>query len=228
MASIRKSKKLGTYKVPKYTKERKAIIEENRRLIDKANRRLKGLKNAGYQGTWASKKLINRVDTKVLKSWDKSGKIKMNKNLSNTQLLQVQKATKQFLDSKTSRVKGIVETREATIKAIRATLSDEMRGQVSIEDAEFYYEMLGTSDFDYFADKIGASTLWALIDESIIYNDSEADWLSRLSMYITVEDLDVRERAIRLYNKYIDDSTGNREQEFAERYYERNAKKERL
>lgn len=203
MASIRKAKKLGTYKPIKYTKERAKLMAETRAMVEKANKRLKGLKNAGYKGTWASKKLINRIDTKTLKAWDKTGKIKINKNLNNTQLKAIQKATDQFLKSKTSTLKGIRDTESATIKSIQATLSDEKRGLVSKEDAEFYYDMFGNDDFNYFADKIGASTLWMLIDEAIENNDSEDDWLSRLGRYITLEDLDIRERAVRLYNKYI-------------------------
>ena len=203
MASIRKAKKLGIYKPPKYTKERARLIAETRKMVEQANKRLKGLKNAGYKGPWASKKLVNRIDTKVLKAWNKKVKIQLNKNLTNTQLKAIQKATDQFLKSKTSTIKGIRDTESATIKSIQATLSDEKRGLVTKEDAEFYYDMFGNDDFNFFADKIGASTLWMLIDEAIENNDSEDDWISRLGRYITLDDLDIRDRAIRLYNKYI-------------------------
>lgn len=203
MASIRKAKKLGTYKKIPYTRERAKLMAETRKLVDEANRRLKGLNNAGYRGTWASKKLINRIDTKTLKAWDKTGKIKVNKNLTTTQLKAIQKATQQFLASKTSRIKGIEETKKATINSIKETLSEENRERVTEEDAEFYYDMLGDDDFDYFADKIGASTLWQLIDEAIEMNDTEDSWLNRLGNYITLNDLDIRDRAIRLYNKYV-------------------------
>ena len=203
MASIRKAKKLGIYKAPKYTKERAKLISETRKMVERANKRLKGLNNAGYKGTWASKKLINRIDTKTLKAWSKKGKIKLSKNLTNTQLKAIQKATDQFLKSKTSTIKGIRDTESATIKSIQETLSDEKRGLVTKEDAEFYYDMFGNSDFNYFADQIGASTLWMLIDEAIEEDDTEDDWINRLARYITINDLDVRERCIRLYNKYI-------------------------
>ena len=133
MASIRKAKKLGTYKVPKYTKERAKLMADTRKLIEQANKRLKGLNNAGYKGTWASKKLIDRINTKTLKAWDRTGKIKINRMLTNTQLKAIQKATDQFLKSKTSTIKGIRDTESATIKAIQATLSDEKRGLVSKE-----------------------------------------------------------------------------------------------
>ena len=203
MASIRKAKKLGIYKPPKYTKERAKLMAETRKMVERANKRLKGLKNAGYKGTWASKKLINRIDTKTLKAWSKKGKIKLNKNLTNTQLKAIQKATDQFLKSETSTVKGIRRVSQARIKGIQESLSSDLRDRVTEEDAEFYYDMLGEEDFDYFADKIGASTLWMLIDEAIEKNSSEDEWLTMLSHYITLNDLDIRERAIRLYNKYI-------------------------
>ena len=203
MASLRKAKKLGIYKLPKYTKERAKLMSETRKMVEKVNRRLKGLKNAGYKGTWASKKLINRIDTKVLKAWSKEGKIKLSRNLTNTQLKAIEKATEQFLQSKTSTIKGIRDVESATIKSIQETLSDEKRGLVTKEDAEFYYDMFGNNDFNYFADLIGASTLWMLIDEAIENNDNEGDWIRRLGGYITLEDLDIKEKAIRLYNKYI-------------------------
>lgn len=203
MASIRKAKKLGIYKAPKYTKERAKLMAETRELISQANRRLKGLNNAGYRGSWASKKLVSRIDTKILKAWEKKGKIKVNKNLTNTQLMALQKAVNQFLESKTSTIKGIKEVSQARIKGIQETLSDELRGRVSEEDAEFYYDMFEEDDFNFFADKIGASTLWMLIDDAKMLDASEDDWLSMLNNYITLNDLDLRERAIRLYNKYI-------------------------
>lgn len=202
MASIRKAKKLGIYKAPKYTKERAKMISETRKLVDKTNRRLKGLENAGYKGSWASKKLISRLNSKKLKSY-KKGKVVVDKTLTNTQLVGVQKALKQFLDSKTSKAKGIRDTRDATIKSLQATLSKDKQSLVTEEDAEFYYDMLGESDFDYFADKIGASTMWSLIEDAIEEGDTESSWLNRLGRYITLNDLDVRDRAIRLYNKYI-------------------------
>lgn len=205
MTSIRKAKKLGTYIPKKIKVKQRELYKDTLELASKVNRRLKGLKNAGYRGTWASKKLINRVDTTVLKGWTTSqgGKVKVQKGLTQTQYLNLQKAMQQFLRSKTSKAKGIEETKRKTIKSIRKTLSDDKQGLVSEEDAEFYYDMLGDSDFDYFADKIGASTLWSLIEDSIEANDTEDRWIKRLSMYVTINDLDVRERAIRLYEKYI-------------------------
>lgn len=204
MASIRKSKKLGIYKAPKYTKERAELLKETRDLVDKANRRLKGLKNAGYEGTWASRKLEKRLEASTLKAWDKSGKIKIRKNMTNTQLIAIQKKTKQFMESKTSKASGIRDVRKTTIDSLRATFSKDVA--LSDIDVETAYDMLSDNDFDYFNndERIGASTLWALIEDAIEYEQTENTFLNRLlNMYESSNDKDARLRAKRLYEKYV-------------------------
>lgn len=204
MASIRKAKKLGIYKAPKYTKERAKLIADTRKLVSDANRRLKGLNQAGYKGTWASKKLADRLDTKVLNAWTKQGKIKVNKILTNTQLKAIQKATQQFMTSQTSKVSGIKKVKESTLDSLRATLSKDI--ELDEMDVESAYEMLSNKDFDYFnnADRVGASTMWALIEDAKEYDQSEDTFISRLlNMYDSSNDLDAIERAKRLYDRYI-------------------------
>lgn len=204
MASIRKAKKLGIYKAPKYTKERAKLIADTRKLVSDANRRLKGLNQAGYKGTWASKKLADRLDTKILNAWTKQGKIKVNKILTNTQLKAIQKATQQFMTSQTSKVSGIKKVKESTLDSLRATLSKDI--ELDEMDVESAYEMLSNKDFDYFnnADRIGASTMWALIEDAKEYDQSEDTFISRLlNMYDSSNDLDAIERAKRLYDRYI-------------------------
>ena len=63
--------------------------------------------------------------------------------------------------------------------------------------------MFGENDFAYFADKIGASKLQEIIYDAIRANDSEDSFLDRLELYIELNDKDIREKAIRLYNKYV-------------------------
>ena len=204
MASIRKAKKLGIYKTPKYTKDRAKLMSETRALVDKANRRLKGLKNVGYDKTYASKKLVKRLDTKNLKAITKNGKIKINKTLSNTQLKAIQKATRQFLESKTSTIKGIRDVKRSTLESLRATLSKDVNlTELEIEDA---YDMLSNKDFDYFnkEDRIGASTMWALIEDAIEEDKSEEDFVSSLFNIMDFSnDIDAIEKAKRLYDKYV-------------------------
>lgn len=207
MTSLRKAKKLGIYKPKKVDEKLYKQVKEN---VMEVNKRLVKLRKSDEYGSWASKKLFDRLDTKnidVLEKTRKGGqikKIKLNKNLSNTDLRAIDKATNQFLQSKTSTKRGINIVKRKTIKSIKKTLTLEEGRKVSDEDAEYYYDMLANKDFDWFNEKIGASTMWGLIDDAVEHNDSEVDWITRLNNHaITMNDIEVRERALRLYTKYI-------------------------
>lgn len=199
-------KKLNTnQQVIKQTKidTRSQTYKDTLKLIKQANSRLTKLRQSGYgSGTWSSKKLKDRLQTSKIGAWHR-GKIKINENMTNTQLLGVQKKVNQFLVSKTSTPKGINKVRKKTIESLRITLSDEDKEKITSEDAEFHYEMLGNNDFDYFNEKLGASITWNLIDEAIEKNSKKKKWLEILGHYITLNDKNVRDKAIRLYNKYI-------------------------
>lgn len=178
------------------------LEKETRKMINKANARLDSLQRRYKSGTWASKKLANRLSTNKMKMWSKSGKIKLGKNPTKQQLIAVNKAINQFLSSQTSTKKGIQAVKRKQIESIRLRRSIEDE-DFTEEDAEDFYDMFGDNDFNYFAEKIGASKLQEIIYDAIKEDDSENDFLSRLELYIELNDLDIREKAIRLYNKYV-------------------------
>lgn len=208
MTSIRKAKKLGIYKTKKLDK---VLYQNVKKQVEEVNKRLTRLKKSDEYGSWASKKLFNRLDTKNLDVLERQRtgqkqvqRIKLTKNLTNTDLRAIEKATNQFLQSKTSTSRGIKITKNKTIESIRKTLSLEQGRKVTEEDAEYYYDMLANKDFDWFNDKIGASAMWSLIEDAIEHNDSESDWIKRIENHaMTMNDVDARERALRLYEKYI-------------------------
>ena len=182
----------------------KANLEkETRKLVNKANARLDSLQRRYKSGTWASKKLANRLSTNKMKMWSK-GKIKMGSNLTKTQMVGLNKAINQFLASATSTKKGIKSAREKTIESLQGTLSTEEK-EMSYEDAESFYEMFGDNDFNYIRDYVPASTLQACIEDAIEEGDSENSFIKRLEDYsdVSFNDLDLRDRAKRLYDKYV-------------------------
>lgn len=182
----------------------KANLEkETRKLVNKANARLDSLQRRYKSGTWASKKLANRLSTNKMKMWSK-GKIKMGSNLTKTQMFGLNKAINQFLASATSTKKGIKSVREKTIESLQGILSTEEK-EMSYEDAESFYEMFGDNDFNYIRDYVPASTLQACIEDAIEESDSENDFIKRLEDYsdVSFNDLDMRDRAKSLFEKYV-------------------------
>ena len=185
------------------TKSTDRLEKETRKLVSKANARLDSLQRRYKSGTWASKKLANRLSSNKMKMWSK-GKIKLGKNPTKQQMIAVNKAATQFLQSQTSTKKGISKTRQKTIESLRGTLSTEDK-EMSFEDAEKFYEMFGEDSFSNIADKIGASALQAVIEDAIEENDSSSDFIKRIETYagLSMNDLDIRESANKLFEKYV-------------------------
>ena len=186
------------------TKSTDRLEKETRKLVSKANARLDSLQRRYKSGTWASKKLANRLSSNKMNMWSKQGKIKLGKNPTKAQMIGLNKAINQFLSSATSTKKGIKSVRQKTIESLRGTLSIEDK-EMSFEDVEKFYEMFGEDNFSNIADKIGASALQAVIEDAIEENDSSNDFMKRLETYagLSMNDLDLRESAKVLFEKYV-------------------------
>lgn len=198
----------------------KQFEREVKLQVREANRRLNTLERQHATGTWASGKLKTRVGSNKVKGLMYKGKrIKLKPKMTKTDLTQIQKATKQFLTSKTSTKKGINEAKRETIKSLQDTLNLNRRKgkKISDKDAETMYNMLVDQDFSRFNTKrkghedefIGASALWSEIDSAIDrYNktgqsDPEA-FIERLQM-LRKQDFSVDDRlaAERIYQRYV-------------------------
>lgn len=211
----------STNKQELYKQVQKQVRETNRRLeklsrgynVNRAvrnpktgrfERKSSEVKRISYDtGTWASKKLINRLETSTLDAWAK-GKVKIRENMTITQLRAVQKATSQFMASKTSTLKGIQSVKESTKASLKSTLSDEDIGEITESEVETMYNMLSDNDFKFLSDKLGASTAWSLIEDAKESSDTDQGWINRLNRYaFEINDVDMRNKALAIYNKYI-------------------------
>lgn len=213
MASIRKAKKLAKKEGRVFinpNKSNSSLYKQVQRQLKEVNKRLRSLERSGNYNSYSSKKLFERLDNKRLSVLNKSKKVnrghvlgvKLKKNMSNTDLTAVSKAASQFLKSATSTPKKLKKVVEQTKKSMYETLKTQGK-DITKEDIEKYYEMLGNKDFDYFNDKIGASNMWSIIEDAIDADDTQNSFLKRLNNFITLNDVDIRSKAISLYNKYI-------------------------
>lgn len=183
------------------------LVRETKKDINKANERLKSLQKRYKKGSWATKKLADRLDSETLKAWSKKGRISVKENLNEmnkTELTALRKAIKNFLSSETSTKSGIKKRVESVKGGIVELLSEPDR-EITGEDAEFFYNMLEDKDFNSLNEDDYASTMWACIDDAIEFDDTEDNFIKRLEMYagINMQDLDKREKASRLYQKYV-------------------------
>lgn len=179
------------------------LYNELKKLSKRANQRLVRLEREFGKDTWASKKLRNRLESEPIQAWTHSGRIKVNKSMSITQMRAVIKATEQFLVSKTSTVSGVKKVRKTTISGLARSLGTDEH-ELSNEEAETLYDML--SD-DYVTDilrYIPASDFWALVEDAKEQHDTESQFINRIKDYIDFgNDKDMVTKLTAIYIKYV-------------------------
>ena len=183
--------------------EQQQLYNELKKLSKRANQRIVRLEKEFGKDTWATKRLKDKLAIEPLQAWSKTGRIKVNKSMTITQLKATIKATQQFLNSKTSTKKGIKQIRKTTIKQLAKSLGTEEE-DLTNEEAETLYNML--SD-DYMIDilkYIPASDFWALIEDAKEAGDTEDSFISRISDYINFgNDVNMRRKLLTIYEKYV-------------------------
>ena len=143
------------------------------------------------------------MDTEKIGAW-KNNRLYVSKDMTRTQLIAIQRATSQFLKSKTSTKSGVYEVREETKKSLYRTLKLQ-DDNLTMADIDDFYIILGDADARPFlkTDVMGASGLKIAITDAVSYNDSETEFLDRMQTFADIADGELREKAKRLYNKYV-------------------------
>lgn len=156
----------------------------------------------GRPNTWSAKNLRDKLSSEPVQSWTKGNRISVSKNMTLLQMEATIQATKKFLNSKTSTIRGINEVRENTIENFRQSLGIDRK--LSREEGEFYYRLFEDTDYSFFVPKyFTASEFDALIQEAKEENYSQEDFVGAIQSLLHSIDKELEERAIAFYNKYI-------------------------
>lgn len=179
------------------------LYAELKKLSKRANQRLVRLEREFGKDTWASKKLRNRLESNPIQAWTSSGRVKVNKSMTVTQMRAVIKATEQFLASKTSTVSGVKKVKKTTISGLAKSLGTD-GDTLTNDEAEALYDML--SD-DYVTDimkYIPASEFWSLVQDAKEQHDSQEQFVNRIKDYIDFgNDKDMIIKLTSIYIKYV-------------------------
>lgn len=205
--------------------QRERKIQEIKMLAGKVNKRLSSIeKLVGRKESWAVKKLYDELESKQEIPLTKTGYISKDvKNLSDIQLTAELKALRNFMNSKTSTVKGIKQIRKKQIETMKNVVDDLdfNADDFTYEDAENLYDIWNDRRNRWVAEKMGGSEYYQFVAEfrentakAIESNDSlsKADkeklkkdaFIDQLDSYIGVaNDMGMRRKAIEFYNKYV-------------------------
>lgn len=196
-------------KPPKQLTEKQKLYRQTKQQVDIVNKRLRNLEKGGFTGTWASGKLINRLNVKKLKgkkllTTKGVTRVKISKDLSTTNLIAINQATRQFLESKTSTSRGIKETRKSVIKSLQKTFGD-MNYEIDYKQAELMYNLFDETDFEDVSRYSNASVVWTVLTGYIKKEINEETLLDQLQRYGNVDynnDKDLRDKVNEMV-KYI-------------------------
>lgn len=117
------------------TREEQELFNELKKLSKRANQRVVRLERSFGKDTWATKYLKDKLATEPLQAWTTSGRVKVNKSMSVTQMKATIKATKEFLNSNISTRRGIKKAKQKAIKTLKIRFSSDV-SDITDEEAE--------------------------------------------------------------------------------------------
>lgn len=198
---MKKRIKLKQRTLPSKINKIENLERETKKTVAKVNERIKSIRKKYKTGkyTWSITNIKN-----MLPKFYKDNRIIIPKKPKEIELLNILKESRKFLESKASTKKGIEEIKERAKTTLKETLSD-IDVNITEQDVDDYYSMFEDNDFNNFIKETGltASEVWAIMDDSIRSGDTENNFINRLNTFINIQDEDIKNRAIRLYNKYV-------------------------
>lgn len=179
--------------------------EELKKQVIKTNKAISRIEKQYGENSWGINNLYNKLNNDVFKGVTKSGRIRLNKSMSDIQLKAIEKATSKFLENKkTSTLTGIKGVVKDVKSSLKATYGD-MGNKLTNKEVNMLYDLVEDKDKRSITEQIGASEVWATIiqakEQKLDYNKFE-DLISKRSS-TDINDLDTKAFLEDIYSKYI-------------------------
>ena len=117
------------------TREEQELFNELKKLSKRANQRIVRLEREFGKDTWATKYLKEKLATEPLQAWTISGRVRVNKSMTDIRMRATIKATKEFLNSSISTKRGIKKAKQKAIKTLKTRFSTDI-SDISYAEAE--------------------------------------------------------------------------------------------
>ena len=129
------------------SKEQASLFNELKKLSKRANQRIVRLEREFGKDTWATRELKDKLEVEPLQAWTRSGRVKVNKSMTETQMKATIKEVNKFLNKATSTKRGIQRARKKGIETLRVRygVSSKIK-DASYEEAEALYNLFEDKD----------------------------------------------------------------------------------
>lgn len=183
-----------------------SLISQTYISLEKANKRIKGLRESGDLGTYASKDLMRLVAQNKHVKFNRQKKLVISKprDINFAEMRLINKELKEFNKAKTGTPGGIREVKEATKQKMKETISGLTDQQISDSDVEFLYTLFSDKNNKNLFEYISPSELLIILNYAKQNNKSADDFWNALQNYIQETNIsDLKEQAIAIYNNYM-------------------------
>ena len=172
--------------------------------VRKANQRIQKIQGRYGESSWAINQLYEKIDNNNVNGISTlTGNIRISKSMSDIQLRAIQKATKIFLDSQTSTLRGVRKAINNMQEALKKNYSDIDR-PLSDKDAEKLYNIIENRDIRNTVEQIGASETWTRTLRAKEQNLSVDKFIDLFkNTKIDINDLDIKADLERIYQMYM-------------------------
>lgn len=123
----------------KLSSEEQKLYNELKLLSKRANQRIVRLERKYGKNTWATKYLKEKLEVEPLQAWTSSGRVKVNKSMTPTQMKATIKATKEFLKSNISTQRGVKKAKQKAISTLQTKFSSEKKDITNAEAESLYH-----------------------------------------------------------------------------------------
>ena len=154
------------------------LFNELKKLSKQANQRIVRLeKLTGQKESFATKQLIDYLSSEPVSGITKQGRIRASKSMSDTQMINTIKATKQFLESSSSTEKGV--------KQILKEYETKAEKPISFKQANILYQ--SGKSYEWIYEDIPKSDFWSFVQKANESNWSKETFIEQIQNYMSRE-----------------------------------------
>lgn len=189
------SKQYSELFTPQYNLEKltnKQIRETNKRL-DKLSQKY------ATKNQWATNIMLSKFETIKPDFVDKKGRLKQVSNKTKlSELRNISRITQQFLESKTSTIAGIRETKLNRKEGLERILGVKLTNKETADIQKLFSD----KDFNNIADKIGYKETLTLLTDAHDNSMNKEKFIDSFKLYLDFgNDNDLKRSISKLYNK---------------------------
>lgn len=159
------------------TAEQARLYTELKKLSKRANQRIVRLEREFGTENLAIRNLRDKLAIEPLQAWTSSGRVKVNKSMTEIQMKATIKATNQFLTSKLSTRTGIKKAKKKAIETLRVRFSTDVK-ELTTEEAEVLYNIFTDKDVNQITNFVQGSDAQAVTDNAREQNQSFNDFVA--------------------------------------------------